>query len=288
MKKKLHISFSGGETSAYMVQWCLANLQDEYEMIVVFANTGEENEETLEFIKKCDDILGFNTYWVEAVIDPEQGKGVRHKIVDFNSASRNGEPFEEMIKKYGIPNQSYPHCTRVLKTHPMESFTKNAVGWKDYWTAIGIRVDEVDRINPKKDEYKFLYPLAELTRVTKKHVNSYWADMPFRLELKGYQGNCKACWKKSDRKLFQIAIEAEEKFKNMDKWEEKYYGQHPFKPAFYFFRGDRSAKDIIKQAKLTDFAPPIDDSVDANFQRDMFDEELDIGSMCEESCEPFV
>ena len=285
--KKLHISFSGGETSAYMVQWCLANLKDEYEMIVVFANTGEENEETLEFVKKCDDILDFNTVWVEAVVHHEKGKGVTHKIVDFETASRNGEPFEEMIKKYGIPNQAYPHCTRVLKTDPMESYTKKELGWKDYYTAIGIRIDEVDRVNPNYEELKFIYPLAQMKRTTKPEINSYWGGMSFRLELKGYEGNCKACWKKSDRKLFQIALEAKEKFNNMDKWEKQYYGKHPFKPAFYFFRKNRSAQDIIQQAQLKEFHPPIDDSLHSSYQTDMWDVDLDVGFGCSESCEPF-
>ena len=40
IKKKLLVSFSGGETSAYMAQWLKANKSNEFEMIFVFANTG--------------------------------------------------------------------------------------------------------------------------------------------------------------------------------------------------------------------------------------------------------
>ena len=53
MKQKLLVSFSGGETSAFMAQWLWKHKQDEYDMIFVFANTGQENEETLQIIIKA-------------------------------------------------------------------------------------------------------------------------------------------------------------------------------------------------------------------------------------------
>ena len=59
MKKKLLVSFSGGETSAFMAQWLWKHKQDEYEMLFVFANTGQEKEETLQFVDKCE-----NEIWI--------------------------------------------------------------------------------------------------------------------------------------------------------------------------------------------------------------------------------
>ena len=69
MKEKLRISFSGGRTSAYMTKWMIENLKDKYEMIVCFANTGKEREETLEFVDKCDKKFGFNVVWIESIKD---------------------------------------------------------------------------------------------------------------------------------------------------------------------------------------------------------------------------
>jgi len=59
VKKNLLISFSGGKTSAYMTHYILNNLMDQYNPVVVFANTGREHEETLEFVRDCDLFLGF-------------------------------------------------------------------------------------------------------------------------------------------------------------------------------------------------------------------------------------
>ncbi len=82
-KKKLLVSFSGGETSAYMAQWLWKHKQDEFEMIFVFANTGQENEETLQFIKHCENYFGFKITWIETVMNEKSGIGASFKIVNY-------------------------------------------------------------------------------------------------------------------------------------------------------------------------------------------------------------
>lgn len=49
MSKQIVCSFSGGETSAYMA---IKLKEKNPDTAFVFANTGEENEETLEFVDK--------------------------------------------------------------------------------------------------------------------------------------------------------------------------------------------------------------------------------------------
>lgn len=90
MKNKLLVSFSGGETSAYMAQWLWNNKRDEYDMIFVFANTGQENEETLKFVRDCEKLFKFKCVWIEAKVFHNERKGNSFKIVDYISASRNG------------------------------------------------------------------------------------------------------------------------------------------------------------------------------------------------------
>ena len=66
--------------------------------------------------------------------------------------------------------------------------------------------------------------------MTKKMINFYWQNMPFRLKLKGYQGNCVTCYKKSDKKLFQIAKENPKAFDFFDRMEKQYgNGQQIFR-----------------------------------------------------------
>jgi hypothetical protein len=67
-------------------------------------------------------------------------------LVSYETASRNGEPFEAMIQKIGIPFQFAPSCSNQLKTEAIKDYLKS-LGWKKYHTALGIRFDE-PKINP--------------------------------------------------------------------------------------------------------------------------------------------
>lgn len=291
MKNKLLVSFSGGETSAYMAQWLWNHKQDEYEMIFVFANTGQENEETLKFVRDCESLFNFKCVWIEAGVFHNQRKGNGFKIVDYISASREGEPFEEIIKKHGIPNMSTPHCTRELKQAPIKAYAKS-IGWKKYYTAIGIREDEIDRMSSKRKESRLLYPLISMIPMTKQKINFWWSQQPFRLNLKGYQGNCVTCWKKSDNKLYQIAKENEYAFNFFGKMEARYGNYIPEsrlklmesrnelpKLPSTFFRKNRSAIDIVNESKVA-FNHVVDDSAITPQQQDLFSEQ-DYDEHCE-------
>ena len=295
-KKKLLVSFSGGETSAFMSQWLLRNKKDEYDMVFVFANTGEENEETLEFVDRCDKEFDLNVVWVEAVVYHNERKGTSHKIVDFKTAARKGEPFEEVIKKYGIPNQAFPHCNREMKLSPIHSYIKSGLGWKKgYYTAIGIRYDEVDRMVADRSHYNIIYPLIEDVRMTKPKINFWWDKQSFRLNLKGYQGNCKTCWKKSKKNLSKIAKESPEHYDFFKRMEDEYGLVTPLdrdevlndkgnKKPMTFFRGGVSVDGIFDLSE--NFNSIVRDShVDTNYQMDLFDlieenESCDIWSSC--------
>lgn len=182
------------------------------EIVVGFANTGEENEETLWFVSQCDKAFDLNVVWLEAVTHPGR-ESCTHSVVDFKTASRKGEPFEAVIAKYGLPGPGRLHCTRELKLNTMLSYL-DSIGWAagTYDRAIGIRADEIGRCSDSAAKARIVYPLAHWLPVTKPHVNEFWMKQPFRLLLTGYQGNCKWCWKKSLRKHMTLLSETPEKY----------------------------------------------------------------------------
>lgn len=146
----LLISFSGGKTSALM-SVMLSDYFAARERVVVFANTGLELPETLDYVRDCSEHYGLNVVWVEAVIKPEKGQGTRHKVVNYETASRNGEPLCRLSAC----------CTRELKRRAVHSFVRNELGWTDYETAIGVRYDERHRINRQDAEREqWIYPLS--------------------------------------------------------------------------------------------------------------------------------
>ena len=291
--KKLIISFSGGRTSAYMTKMLLDNLDRKvYDIAVIFANTGKERDETLDFINDCDIQFGFNTVWIEAFIDPVRGKGTRAKVVDYQSADRSGKVFEDMIRKYGIPNTSFLHCTRELKTNAITSYVRDQLGWKGYYTAIGIRSDEIDRVNPNHKKLRYIYPLITMFPSTRYDINKFWSGQPFDLRLKSYEGNCDFCYKKSNRKLLTLCREIPDRTEWWKTMEDEYSdfipkGRTYAKTPVRFFRGNKSIMDLVEMSKI-DFVLARDESKDVNKEIQMsFIDDLDISSGCSESCEPF-
>lgn len=283
-ERRLCISFSGGETSALMSKIIMERIADEYDKIVcVFANTGQENEETLEFVDRCDKAFGLGVVWVEAVVSPVHGEGTRHQVVSLATADRAGRVFESVIDKYGIPNPDYPHCTRELKGNPIRSYLRS-IGWQvgTYDTAVGIRADEIDRISPTAKEQRLIYPLVSSFPHTKPTVNAFWERQAFRLELKGYQGNCKWCWKKSLRKHLTIISETPEAYDFPDRMEREKAECGAGDARRVFFRGHRTTQDLRLLAATTLFTPATDD---ARQYQPEFEFEMDAANGCEESCE---
>lgn len=215
------ISFSGGRTSAYMLYKVLeANNGLPKEAVVCFANTGKEDEATLKFVHDCE------TYWNVPIVWLEYcSEEPKFKVVNFETASRNGEPFEALIRHYKkLPNPAQRWCTGVLKIRTIHKYLRS-LGWKHSEAEnddfVGIRADEPRRA-AKMPKHKI--PLY-VDGVTKETINNFWSKQPFTLDLKLFKdesllGNCDLCFLKSMDKKTNIVRMFPEKavwWANMEK-----------------------------------------------------------------------
>lgn len=239
------VLFSGGRTSAFLSKY-VKEYSKYKNAIFIFANTGKEKEETLIFADKCDKEFNLNLVWLETKINSEKGKGTRYKIVNFETASRNGEPFEEMLKKYPLPNNKASNCTRELKQNPIISYLRD--NYKDYKIIriVGIRADEAHRKSINAEKENIIYPLCDETPVNSKFIRNWWERQSFDLGLKDYEGNCDLCFKKSLKKRLTIINENP----NIAEWwlemEEKYSSEEI--PRFDL-RTNVSVAELIKKSK---------------------------------------
>jgi hypothetical protein len=216
--------------------------------------------------------------------------------VTFETANRDGGPFEAMIAKHGIPNRKTPHCTRELKSYAIKAYMRS-IKWRGYYTAIGYRQDEPKRIKrSRQKKQRQLYPLFDDFPVTKEWINGYWQHQPFDLHLKNYQGNCDLCWKKSERKHLTLLHEEPERAQWWADMENKYEQFTPesrkhnksIVPPHRFFRGKQSINQLLDKSRQY-FNPAVDDtSVEVYKQLLLYSTYgVDDNTGCQESCEPF-
>jgi 3'-phosphoadenosine 5'-phosphosulfate sulfotransferase (PAPS reductase)/FAD synthetase len=198
------ISFSGGRTSGYML-WHILDAHDGQlpdDVHVCFANTGKEREETLRFVHECGSRWGVRIRWLEA---RWPGGEITYEEVGFNSASRNGEPFEALIqRKQYLPNPNMRYCTSELKVRPMKLFMM-AQGYSHWVNAIGLRGDEMGRVfkqiatnRLKKERWTTVMPMASRAAgmVRQRDVQGFWREQPFDLGIHSADGNCDLCFLK--------------------------------------------------------------------------------------------
>jgi 3'-phosphoadenosine 5'-phosphosulfate sulfotransferase (PAPS reductase)/FAD synthetase len=218
------ISFSGGRTSGYMLYRILeahnGKLPDYVK--VCFANTGKEMPQTLDFVRDCGEKWGVDIVWLErfAEVAPEGSKNKYQyttKVVSYETASRNGEPFSQLItvKRYA-PNPVARFCTADLKIRAISDYLVNVEGFTKPWVGcIGIRADEPRRaakmngtIESGQERYLPLY----LDGITKEDVCEFWNAQDFDLNLPNNNGvtdwgNCDLCFLKGLSKKTSIIRE---------------------------------------------------------------------------------
>jgi 3'-phosphoadenosine 5'-phosphosulfate sulfotransferase (PAPS reductase)/FAD synthetase len=198
------ISTSGGRTSGYML-WRILQAHGgklPEGVISVFQNTGKERDETLDFVEEMSIQWGVNIVWLEyRFVDGE------HTFVQVahETASRNGEPFDQIISNRStLPNVKARYCTVELKVRTAHRYLFSK-GWKEWDSVIGYRADEPTRLAKlgNQDYGKHEERIAPLAQagITKYDVSEFWQQQPFDLRLPNINGttplgNCDCCFLK--------------------------------------------------------------------------------------------
>lgn len=232
------LHFSGGRTSGYMLRRVLDAHKGKlpFDVKAIFTNTGKENEATLSFVRECSERWGVEIIWLEWT--PAAKQKDRWKQVDFASASRNGEPFEALIKfKRYIPNVAHRLCTEYLKVGTVRNYCRGVLKWRAWDSLLGFRADEPRRVAsaraPKRRAcWTNVCPLAE-AKVNKPEILEFWKKSNFDLRLpvapdgSTIGGNCDLCFLKGVPHLVGL-VKAQPASVQWWKRQEREQG-HPFR-----------------------------------------------------------
>jgi len=212
------VSFSGGRTSGFMLRKILdAHGGKPDELEVCFQNTGLEHPATLDFIREVEERWEVPITWLEYCLDG--GGNPTFKVVDYDTASRDGEPFTQLIqKKQHLPNPIARMCTVQLKIRTLHKYLDTLSAFSDGWTnAVGLRYDEPRRATRLKSDVSRDAVCAPMYRAghTEEDVLEFWRAQPFDLNLPltgNMAGNCVGCFLKSAGKLEVLMEEMPEHF----------------------------------------------------------------------------
>ncbi len=192
--KKTFVAVSGGRTSGFMAYV----LKDEPNHCFFFQNTGRERPETYDFLNEMDLRFNLNLVWLEYYC-PDPFKKATFRIVDYDTASRNGTPFSQLnAKRKAIPNKFKRFCTAELKVKTARRYIRSR-GLLRWNYAIGYRADEPKRKVRSDSMQTAITPLRD-AGITAADIADFWKGMDFDLQLpllpngKTFGGNCIGCF----------------------------------------------------------------------------------------------
>jgi hypothetical protein len=282
--KNIFCSVSAGYSSVMMAvkikEW-----YPDHKIIFAMANTSKERLESLAFMNECDNLYNLKMKWIEAEFH-DKGVGVTAKVVSYNNLKTKGEIFEAGIKKLGIPSNVNKWCNRDMKLTPLKKYADSVFGLNNYSIAVGLRIDEVDRVRKDYKKNNVFYPLMDY-KISKKERNKFWESQPIKIDIPAYKGNCDLCFEKSNRKLMTIIKEEPDTAIWWDTMIKKYsHIPKENSPSYNdllkenngmtFYRGYNTIQDLVKMASQP-FSKATDEYI---YQNDLFDLEGDCGSGC--------
>lgn len=267
------ISFSGGRTSAYLVNLFRSDPDAHF----VFMDTGAEHPATYQFIKDIVKHWKIDLVCLRVVVNPEMGKGGDYKVIGLDELKQDLEPWKSMLAKYGAPAYDMAYCTARMKTEPFKKYCEDVFGKGNYKTWLGIRADEPKRLKPREG----FHFLAEISDLVKDEILDWWETQPFDLAITEHLGNCVFCIKKG---LNKVALAAKDEPEMAVKWIHVTEGanvrtegrKHNHQR---MYRGRLHMSDVLDQYK--------DHDRDEMYKSLRSSKRYESGS-CSESCEAFA
>lgn len=264
--------FSGGRTSGLMLKRMLDRGGN---FVTIFCNTGRERNQTLDFVHECETRWKVPVIWLEyhrvradsipIGIFPtprrnlnlakaaERGETAHwFKIVDYKTASRNGEPFNELLEWMTVlPNVVSRGCSTQLKIRTAMRYLFS-LGYIEYSPMIGIRDDEAHRsIEILKTCDSFEHPRFPLIEdgIRESDVLRFWKENDFDLQLQSYEGNCDLCFLKAKWKRIRLIREHPEMANWWKDWESRKAGNGRSQGNGKYFRLGEPYAEIEKLAQ---------------------------------------
>ena len=198
------LNVSGGRSSGFMLRRVLDAHGGELpaRTEAVFANTGRERAETLDFVQAMSDRWHVAITWLEYAYVPGAKPARQYRIVSRETASLDGEPFAAMLDaERWMPSTAKGGrvCTSELKVSTIDRYLWKRHGLTRRQTRklIGFRHDEPHRWKPALyQECEVGYPMVD-AGVTAGDVAAFWARQVFDLGIPSERGNCDLCYLKS-------------------------------------------------------------------------------------------
>jgi len=248
--ENIMVAVSGGRTSGMMALEMYNSVKyKDCNMVFVFANTGLERIETIEFLKEINKRLDNKLVLIEGKYSPVYGNGASYTVKNFDNLNMRGTPlFNSILKKnayskQGVFSYANPYCSDMTKTRPMNAFARDYFEGKKFIKAIGYRKEDMPRrityAEIKEVSNKVIFPM--LTDydfpISVIDVENFYKKAGFSLKLNSRFGNCKLCVKRSNENNAEI-LSIDKSAGNFFIGKEKLFKDQ-------FFREQKTIKDLI-------------------------------------------
>ena len=141
------VSLSGGRTSTGPLPLSVIKEFGKENVDFVFCDTGAEDDDTYRFIRDSEKFLGVKITCLKLIMPKEKGKGCQYIVTSTGEICRDHFAWRQLTSKYGnpyIPGGKF--CTNEMKAEIFKRYCNNRYGKRGFYTWIGYRVEEGNRI----------------------------------------------------------------------------------------------------------------------------------------------